>query len=645
MNTTPQMTSAKSLGVSSIIAALGLISLLSVMPAQAATYDWTGTTSTALTNPLNWSTGVAPTSIDIARWNAASYSNRPSAPVATTMTIGQFLFDSGNTAGVSFLTGSGTNILNGISSGGTNIGIQMNSGSGAVSLGSARIRLGASQTWLNDSSSSLSFAQAIQSASTGTPFTLTRDGTGNSSISGGSAIIADGTGGGTTAVTKTGTGTLTLAAANTFTGGLTINSGTVLAQTASNALGAGAVTLGDTTGSSSATLLYSGSTTLNFTNAIAVRAGSSGTLSIIANSGSSNNTTFSGAITLNNNLTVAQTGSGVRTNTFSGIISGGSGITIGSGNLGTVVVTGDNTYSGDTQIRAGTLAIGSASGNVTLALQNSTVDLTTGDTGTLRFGTSTGTTITSATFGGLKGSRNLSLLNANTTPAAVALTVGGNNSSTTYSGILSGAAGSLTKSGTGTLTLEGANAYTGGTTISAGSLIVNGSTASSSVLTVAPNATLGGSGTIGGATTINGILAPGNSIGTLTVANDVTWNSGNSWVFELGAAGSSILSPGTSDLLAITGGKDFLKGTGGPFTFDFAGTGDFGWYKLVDWAGGATTFAALDFAGVNLGGVYTSEFAIQNNALYVNVVPEPSTYVLVVGGILTLLLIRRRQRS
>jgi hypothetical protein len=59
-----------------------------------------------------------------------------------------------------------------------------------------------------------------------------------------------------------------------------------------------------------------------------------------------------------------------------------------------------------------------------------------------------------------------------------------------------------------------------------------------------------------------------------------------------------------------------------------SGTGDFGWYKLVDWAGGATTFAALDFAGVNLGGVYTSEFAIQNDALYVNVVPEPSTYAL-----------------
>jgi fibronectin-binding autotransporter adhesin len=207
----------------------------------------------------------------------------------------------------------------------------------------------------------------------------------------------------------------------------------------------------------------------------------------------------------------------------------------------------------------------------------------------------------------------------------------------------------LVKSGAGTLTLGGNNSYSGSTTVSAGSLIVNGNqSGATGVLTVAANAALGGSGTIGGPTTISGILAPGNSIGTLTVANDVTWNSGNSWVFELGAvAGPSILSPGSSDLLAITGGNDFLKGGVGPFTFDFAGTGDFGWYKLVDWAGGSTTFDVLDFTGVNLGGVYTSEFAIQDNALYVNVVPEPSTYALLAlaaAGLGTHV-VRRRRRS
>jgi len=203
----------------------------------------------------------------------------------------------------------------------------------------------------------------------------------------------------------------------------------------------------------------------------------------------------------------------------------------------------------------------------------------------------------------------------------------------TRSNAISGS-GAVTKSGAGAVTLTANNTYTGATTVNAGSLIINGNqSAANGVLNVAAGATLGGSGTIGGATTISGVLAPGNSIGTLTVANDVTWNGGENWVFELGAAGPSIGSPGSSDLLAISGGNDFLKGTGSSFTFDFAGTGDVGWYKLVDWAGGGTTtFDVLDFSGVNLASTYTSEFAIQDNALYVNVVPEPSTYALLAAA-------------
>jgi len=198
---------------------------------------------------------------------------------------------------------------------------------------------------------------------------------------------------------------------------------------------------------------------------------------------------------------------------------------------------------------------------------------------------------------------------------------------------LAGASANLTKTGSGTVALSGNNTYGGTTTVSAGSLIINGdSSGATGVLEVASGAVLGGSGTIGGAVSVSGALAPGNSIGTLTVANDVTWNEGEAWVFELGGAGPSIASPGTSDLLAITGGNDFLQGTGSTFTFDFAGTGDFGWYKLVDWAGGSTTFDALDFEGVNLAGVYTSDFVIQDSALYVNVVPEPSTYALLAVG-------------
>jgi autotransporter-associated beta strand protein len=299
------------------------------------------------------------------------------------------------------------------------------------------------------------------------------------------------------------------------------------------------------------------------------------------------NATLSGAMTLNKDVTFDITQYTANTHdriTVSGAVSGSGGIIkAGTG----VLILSNATSFGALQIDAGRVAVQ-----------------------------------TNATVTGLSGSGGSLALSGGT------LTVNASADSS-FGQIISGA-GALVKSGAGTLTFGGNNSYSGTTTVSAGSLIANGNqSGATGVLTVAANATLGGSGTIGGPTTISGILAPGISIGTLTVANDVTWNSGNNWVFELGAvAGPSILSPGSSDLLAITGGNDFLKGGVGPFTFDFAGTGDFGWYKLVDWAGGSTTFDVLDFTGVNLGGVYTSEFAIQDNALYVNVVPEPSTYAL-----------------
>src|SRR5262249_31215510 len=104
-----------------------------------------------------------------------------------------------------------------------------------------------------------------------------------------------------------------------------------------------------------------------------------------------------------------------------------------------------------------------------------------------------------------------------------ALTVGGNNLSTTVSGIIDGPGGSLIKTGTGILTLSGTNTYTGTTTVDAGVLIVNGSIASSSLTTVNSGAVLLGSGTVG-STVVNagGVLVPGNSPGTMTVAGDLT---------------------------------------------------------------------------------------------------------------------------
>ena len=90
------------------------------------------------------------------------------------------------------------------------------------------------------------------------------------------------------------------------------------------------------------------------------------------------------------------------------------------------------------------------------------------------------------------------------------LTVGTNNLGTTFSGLIQdggsggGTGGSLTKAGSGKLTLTKSNTYTGGTTITKGTLLVtNRSGSATGTGSVQVNAgTLGGTGRISGAATI-----------------------------------------------------------------------------------------------------------------------------------------------
>jgi len=95
----------------------------------------------------------------------------------------------------------------------------------------------------------------------------------------------------------------------------------------------------------------------------------------------------------------------------------------------------------------------------------------------------------------------------------------------------------------GVLTLNGANVYSGNTTVSSGKLAVNNTTGSgtgSGSVTVQNAATLSGTGIISGATTINsgGVLAPGSGAsGTLTLGASPTLNG--TLAFGINKSGST----------------------------------------------------------------------------------------------------------
>lgn len=110
----------------------------------------------------------------------------------------------------------------------------------------------------------------------------------------------------------------------------------------------------------------------------------------------------------------------------------------------------------------------------------------------------------------------------------------------------------INKTGAGTLLLAGSNLYSGNTQVAGGTLLVNGSIAASALTSVAAGATLGGNGIVGNtAIHAGGILAPGNSIGTLRFAKDLTFEPGALYQVEVNPLGE--VAGVNNDLAVVTG--------------------------------------------------------------------------------------------
>jgi autotransporter-associated beta strand protein len=204
-----------------------------------------------------------------------------------------------------------------------------------------------------------------------------------------------------------------------------------------------------------------------------------------------------------------------------GVVSGPSSDSLTTS--GNVTLNNANTFAGTTATASGTLKLNNAG-----ALQNSTLNYNGG--GTLSFGT-----LTTASIGALSGTQNLPL--ENTTPAPVALNIGGNNSSNAYSGNLTdtGNGASLTVSGTGTQTLSGVSTYTGSTTNGAGSTLI-----------------IGGAGQLGG----------GNYAGAINNSGTLNYNSTANQILSGVISGAGALNQNGASTLSLNGVNTYSGQTG-----------------------------------------------------------------------------------
>jgi autotransporter-associated beta strand protein len=336
-------------------------------------------------------------------------------------------------------------------------------------------------------------------------------------------------------LTKSGAGTLTLSGSSTFTGQTLVSAGTLalangqaLSRSTFDTASTGALsfgtltsaTFGGLTGSGTQTLanassaavalsLGGGNATSSFAGTLAGSGGitkvGSGALTLTGSS------TFTGNIAVNaGNLNIGSAGRLGTSGTYGGTI------TLASGNstrfnwqsdanqtfTGSIVSSGSNTDSiffitTSAPTGSGTVALAAASPNfasrlivggtgvttaATLLLSHSnalqSASLEPRSNNKVQFSPGIGTfNIGSLNFGGLAvGAVHGSVTLADTSGNPITLSVGNNDRSSDnpgYSGTLSGPGG-LTKVGSGTQWLSGANTYTGTTTITAGQLTLSG---------------------------------------------------------------------------------------------------------------------------------------------------------------------------
>ncbi|MCH9616900.1 MAG: hypothetical protein SP4CHLAM5_03920 [Chlamydiia bacterium] len=366
----------------------------------------------------------------------------------------------------------------------------------------------------------------------------------NNTIAG---IIA-GTGG---SIVKQASKSVTLSGANTFSGGTSLEEGSIILNN-STGLGSGALTMATGT-----------------------------------------NLTLNDAIAASNSISLPAAGGRIftvssgDTATLSGVISDQGSLEKTGG--GTLTLAGTNTYSGGTTITEGTVAVtGSLSSTGSVAVNGSSSFDISGVGSALTIGDLTAAPGTEIKIG------------------AKSLTFGTANNAT-IAGIISGdSGGTITKTGTGSVTLSATNTFAGTVNASQGTLVVNGVLPGD--VSAANSATIKGTGSIGGKLSIasGATLTPGNSIGTITLGS-LSLSAGSTTEIEFDPLSSSVINVTGAAALAgeltpvfdagdypLTGSYEILTASSITGTFDSISSG------LPDFV------FALDYTGTTVTLTYTN---------------------------------------
>ncbi|MBY7761866.1 autotransporter outer membrane beta-barrel domain-containing protein [Salmonella enterica subsp. enterica serovar Kentucky] len=405
-------------------------------------------------------------------------------------------------------------------------------------------------------------------------------------------------------LTKTGAGTLILNAENTYTGSTTISEGTLIATNV-EALGTGNVT-------DNATLEMN--TGGDFDNAISgsgqvVKSGDE-TLTLSGANSYTGGTTISGGTLVASNVEALGTGdvtdnATLELNTGGDFANniGGTGSVVKSGDK-TLTLSGANSYTGGTTISGGTLvatnveALGSGDvtdnavlelntgGDFTNAISGSGQVVKSGDKTLTLSGANSytgGTTIS----GGTLVASNVEALGTGdvTDNATLELNTGGD-----FDNAISGS-GQVVKSGDKTLTLSGANSYSGATTISGGTLVAtnvdalgsgdvtddatlelntggtfdNAISGSGQVVKSGDETlTLSGTNTYSGGTLISGgtlVASNVEALGTGDVTNDAVLELNTGGTFDNAISGSGQVVKSGDKMLTLSGANSYSGGT------------------------------------------------------------------------------------